>query len=319
MTADGRDSILVRGVSAHGRHGVLPHEKQYPQPFVVDADLELDLRWAGATDALADSVSYAVVAEQIRARLTGASVDLIERLADLIARDCLAQELVEAVTVTVHKPAAPVGLEFGDVAVRVRRGQARLAVVALGGNLPGPAGGPKHTLASAALDLSALPASELLGVSPLVRSAAMTAPGDDEPQPDYLNAVAVLRTDLHPRTLLAHLHRIEADHGRVRERSWGPRTLDLDLIDVRALGAPRLESAGALRLPHPGAGERDFVLQPWAGVDPAGAAQFRAELAGEQGVEAPTAPALADGPPWPRAVRRWVRVVARERAPGGAP
>lgn len=302
---DRPDRIEVRGVRAVGRHGVLAHEKEYPQPFVVDADLEVDLSAAGEGDDLADSVSYAQVAARIVARLTGPSVDLIERLAQLIADDCLAFEAVAAVEVAVHKPAAPVGVDFGDVAVRIRRGQGRTAVVALGGNLPGPLGGPEHTLAWAVRDLDELPGTRVRALSGLVVSPAMRLPGDEQPQPDYLNAVAVLRTDLHPRTLLAHLHRIEADHGRVRTARWGPRTLDLDLVDVATAEGRSLRLDGAVRLPHPGAAERDFVVGPWAQVDPAGVARFLADAAGA--TQAGDGP--APGPAWPACAHRWVRTL----------
>ncbi|WP_068427785.1 dihydroneopterin aldolase [Piscicoccus intestinalis] len=347
----GRDVVELRGVRANGRHGVLAHEKVEPQPFVVDVDLETDLSWAGASDALGDTTSYADVAADIVARLTGPGVDLIERLAHLIAGDCLRHELVEAATVTVHKPQAPVGVEFGDVAVRVRRGQGRTAVVALGGNLPRVgsdvgtevgtgagggvgtgevAGGVADTLASAALALDALPGTSLRALSPLVASDPMPLPTDpgtpfasdapDAPDasdalggaagPGYLNAVAVLRTDLHPRTLLARLHEIEADHGRVRARRWGPRTLDLDLVQVRgAAGSLRLD--GAVRLPHPGAAERAFVIGPWAFVEPEAVREFLADA----GVPAPELDGLRPAPAWPAAAARFVRRIGELPAP----
>ena len=340
----GRDVVELRGVRANGRHGVLAHEKVEPQPFVVDVDLETDLSWAGASDALGDTTSYADVAADIVARLAGPGVDLIERLAHLIAGDCLRHELVEAATVTVHKPQAPVGVEFGDVAVRVRRGQGRTAVVALGGNVPrvgtragagvgaGAAPGDvtadvADTLASAALALDALPGTSLRALSPLVASDPMPLPTDpgtpfasDAPDasdalggaagPGYLNAVAVLRTDLHPRTLLARLHEIEADHGRVRARRWGLRTLDLDLVQVRgAAGSLRLD--GAVRLPHPGAAERAFVIGPWAFVEPEAVREFLADA----GVPAPELDGLRPAPAWPAAAARFVRRIGELPAP----
>lgn len=355
----GCDVVELRGVRASGRHGVLAHEKAEPQSFVVDVDLETDLSWAGASDALVDTTSYADVAADIVARITGPGVDLIERLAHLIAGDCLRHELVEAATVTVHKPQAPVGVEFGDVAVRVRRGQARTAVVALGGNLPGVGfgvgagavaaddagdhagagtgadsgdvtGGVADTLASAALALDALPGTSLRALSPLVASDPMPLPTDPGTPfasdasgasdasdalggaagPGYLNAVAVLRTDLHPRTLLARLHEIEADHGRVRARRWGPRTLDLDLVQVRgAAGSLRLD--GAVRLPHPGAAERAFVIGPWAFVEPEAVREFLADA----GVPAPELDGLRPAPAWPAAAARFVRRLGELPAP----
>ncbi len=352
MGREKADLIVVRGVRALGRHGVLPQEKSDAQPFVVDLDLEVDLSWAGAADTLADTVSYADVAAAVVARLTGVSVDLIETLAHRIAADALTHELVEAVTVTVHKPQAPVGVAFGDVGVRVRRGQRRLAVVALGANLPGAPADCAQTLASAASGLDGLPGTRLVALSPLVESDAVTlAKATAGPDPGYLNAVAVVQTDLHPRTLLAALHELESEHGREREERWAPRTLDLDLIDVRAAdaragqtdasglgvsmrlgGSAASPGSGAARglptLPHPRAIERDFVLAPWAQVDPRGAHRFVAEHAlPDRGGIGPHAAApaaallvgadLRPGPPWPPAVRRFVRCLGDPPARAG--
>ena len=112
------DRIHLRGVEAVGYHGVLPDEKRDGQPFVVDVVMQLDLATAGGSDALDDTVSYAEVAGEVMSRITGPSFDLIERLAEVIADDVLDLALVDAVTVTVHKPEAPVGHPFG----RGRRG-----------------------------------------------------------------------------------------------------------------------------------------------------------------------------------------------------
>jgi 2-amino-4-hydroxy-6-hydroxymethyldihydropteridine diphosphokinase len=77
-----------------------------------------------------------------------------------------------------------------------------------------------------------------------------------------VNAAAVLQTTLEPEALLAALQRIEADHGRLRETHWGPRTLDLDLLTY----GDRVIDTPVLRLPHPHLAERAFVLAPLAEV-----------------------------------------------------
>jgi 2-amino-4-hydroxy-6-hydroxymethyldihydropteridine diphosphokinase len=80
----------------------------------------------------------------------------------------------------------------------------------------------------------------------------------------YINAVAELRSHLDPLQLLRWLFALEARHGRVRGRRWGPRTLDLDLL---MYGTLRLNTR-ALVLPHPGIHCRDFVLHPLAELSP---------------------------------------------------
>lgn len=102
--------------------------------------------------------------------------------------------------------------------------------------------------------------------------------------PDYVNAVIAVRSDLEPRDLLAGLHLIEADFGRVREVRWGQRTLDLDLVATEGCVLPDVETVrtwidlpmerqmseapSELLLPHPRLQDRAFVLVPWAEIAP---------------------------------------------------
>lgn len=134
------------------------------------------------------------------------------------------------------------------------------AVVALGANL----GDRAETLAAAVEELGRLPLTSSVVVSTPLETIAVTLDGEDADAPRYLNAVALLRTRLAPGELLASLHRIEARHGRVRRERWGDRTLDLDLITY---GDEIIDRDG-LVVPHPRAHEREFVLAPWAEVDP---------------------------------------------------
>lgn len=257
------DRILLQGVAARGFHGVLDFEKHEGQTFVVDVTLELDLSEAGRSDDLSTTVSYAEVADDVVRRITGPGLDLIERLAEVIAADALRHDRVDAVEVVVHKPEAPVGQPFTDVQVQVRRGGVPV-VVALGSNL----GDRGETLRSAVGALAARPGVTVVAVSPVVETDPVGGPVD---QPPYLNAVALARTDLEPDALLRLLHEIEGEHGRTREIRWGARTLDLDLIQYGRPGsaAEVCREAPELTLPHPRAAERAFVLVPWDLVDPA--------------------------------------------------
>lgn len=115
------DRIEITGIEAVGHHGVLEHEREFGQRFVVDISLGVDLATAGATDRLEDTVDYAALVERAVALLTGTPVRLLEHLAERIAADCLDDPRVRDVAVTVHKPAAPVSALVRDVAVRVER------------------------------------------------------------------------------------------------------------------------------------------------------------------------------------------------------
>jgi 2-amino-4-hydroxy-6-hydroxymethyldihydropteridine diphosphokinase len=130
------------------------------------------------------------------------------------------------------------------------------AVLSVGANL----GDRLGTLQGCVQAISRLPDTDVLAVSPVYETAPVGGP----PQPDYLNAVLLIRTGLPPRDLLAALHGVEADFGRVRSERFGPRTLDVDIIDYDGLVSDDPE----LTLPHPRAHERTFVLLPWSDLDP---------------------------------------------------
>jgi len=128
------------------------------------------------------------------------------------------------------------------------------AVVALGANI----GDPKEQMDLAISILQE--ATEVIATS----SYYTTKPVGGPEQPDYLNAVCILESDLPALDLLALLHGIEKTLGRQRIEKWGPRTIDLDLIQYGGL----LSKADELELPHPRAYERRFVLEPWHEIEP---------------------------------------------------
>ncbi len=128
------------------------------------------------------------------------------------------------------------------------------AVIALGANI----GNPQEQM-----DIAVSLLREALEVT-AVSSYFTTAPVGGPEQPDYLNAVCIAESELPAAELLALLHGIEKTLGRERIEHWGPRTIDLDLIQYGAI----LSYAEELTLPHPRAHERRFVLEPWAQVEP---------------------------------------------------
>jgi dihydroneopterin aldolase len=115
------DLITVRGITAHAHHGVYDWEREKGQTFRVDAVLELDTAPAAAGDDLDQTVNYAELAQRLHAVLAGEPVNLLETLAQRLADVCLANPLVDAVEITVHKPEADLGVPFDDVTVAIRR------------------------------------------------------------------------------------------------------------------------------------------------------------------------------------------------------
>lgn len=257
------DRIELRGVRAHGLHGVLPEEKRNGHEFVVDAVLVLDLGPAGRADVLGRTVNYAEAAQSIVDVISGPSRDLIETLAEEIAARILrTQALVRRIEVTVHKPSAPIDIPFEDVAVRIcREAEPVEAVLALGTNM----GDREEHLRRALGLLGAADGVAVIAAAPVVETEPVGGVLVDGQQQDpYLNTVVRVRSSLGPWELLELAREIEADAGRTRELRWGPRTLDVDVIAYGDVTQDDPE----LTLPHPRAHERAFVLAPWASVDP---------------------------------------------------
>ena len=130
-----------------------------------------------------------------------------------------------------------------------------LACIGLGANL----GEARATLQAAIDALAALPSTRLVAVSPFYRTAPIDSSG-----PDYINAVALLRTGLAPHELLHRLQDVERVHGRERSIRNAPRTLDLDVL----IFGDRTVASPELTLPHPRIQERAFVLRPLLDVLP---------------------------------------------------
>ena len=147
----------------------------------------------------------------------------------------------------------------------------RIVLVALGGNLPTEHGPPRRTLEAALREMDAK-GIRVVAVSRFYR----TPPVSPHEQPDFVNAVAQVETDLGSAALLAVLHEIERLFGRERRLRWYERTLDLDLLDCRGEVVEAEGARGAdagigplpLALPHPGIAERGFVLVPLKDVAP---------------------------------------------------
>lgn len=128
------------------------------------------------------------------------------------------------------------------------------AVISLGANI----GNPKEQMDLAVAMLRE--ATDLIAVSTYHRTAPVGGPT----QPDFLNAVCIAESELPAIDLLSLLHGIEKSLGRERAERWGPRTIDLDLIQYGQL----ISKAAELELPHPRAFERGFVLAPWMEIEP---------------------------------------------------
>ncbi|MFZ1989522.1 MAG: 2-amino-4-hydroxy-6-hydroxymethyldihydropteridine diphosphokinase [Alphaproteobacteria bacterium] len=149
-----------------------------------------------------------------------------------------------------------------------------LVLIALGANVPGPAGTPRETLQ---LAIEKLPE---IGISDIKVSSFHKTPAfPPSDQPDFLNAVAMGRSGRTPSELLLGLHQIERQLGRMRTIPWAARPIDLDLLAVGDIVSPEWHEAaargdqpgepgGPFILPHPRMHLRRFVLEPLAEIAP---------------------------------------------------
>jgi len=116
------DQIVLTGIHGFGYHGLFEQERKDGQDFFVDLTLAVNLKEASQSDAIADTVNYAEITDLVVEEITSNPVNLIEKLAARIAERVLNQHLkVKSVTVTVHKPQAPVAAQLKDIAVVVTR------------------------------------------------------------------------------------------------------------------------------------------------------------------------------------------------------
>jgi dihydroneopterin aldolase/2-amino-4-hydroxy-6-hydroxymethyldihydropteridine diphosphokinase len=258
------DRVSLAGLRVFAHHGVLAYERQHGQEFLIDAVLWLDTSAAAAADDLSLAADYSAIADRIAALASGPPVRLIETLAQRLADGCLTEPAIQEVEITVHKPHAPIPHRFADVSVTIRRarppaagpGSGQPVVIALGSNL----GDRLGHLQGAVDALAGTPGLTLTAASPVYQ----TAPVGGRAQQDYYNAVLTARTVLPPRALLTRCQQVENAFGRIRAETWGPRTLDIDIIVYGDVVTDDPE----LTLPHPRARERAFVLAPWHAIDP---------------------------------------------------
>jgi 2-amino-4-hydroxy-6-hydroxymethyldihydropteridine diphosphokinase len=139
-----------------------------------------------------------------------------------------------------------------------------MILIALGSNIDGPWGNPRQTVMKTIKTLDHWPI-KTMKASTLIE----TAPYGNPNQPNFVNAIVQIRTALSPDSLIRRLHMIEKTAGRIRGRRWGPRTLDLDIIDYNGLiRTQHGHVQKKLVLPHPGIAQRSFVLEPILEIAP---------------------------------------------------
>ena len=250
------DCISVVDLEVYAHHGVLEEEKKQGQTFLITFEAYLDISQAGEEDDLTLSVSYASMCYTIEDYLKSEKYNLIETLAEGIAKALLTTyDLVKGVKVTVKKPHAPIGRPFKYAGVTIERSWHE-AYVAIGSNM-----GKREEIL-----LQAIEAMNVSGHSLVEKVSELreTKPWGYVDQEDFINGVIRIKTLLSPSKLMDYLLEIEHIFKRERDIHWGPRTLDLDLIFYDDL----VSEDEKVVLPHPRMAQRKFVLKPLSELAP---------------------------------------------------
>jgi dihydroneopterin aldolase/2-amino-4-hydroxy-6-hydroxymethyldihydropteridine diphosphokinase len=250
------DCIKIKRLEVFANHGAMPEENVLGQKFLISAELFCDVRKAGQTDDLKETINYAAVADFLKQETEKHTFRLIERLAEYLAQEILLQfSLVEKVTIEVEKPWAPILLPLETVSVMLTRSW-HTVYLSIGSNM-----GDKK----AHLDLAVKRLGEdTKTVVEQVSSYQITAPVGGVEQDDFLNAAVALRTLRTPEELLELIGSIEQEQKRERSIHWGPRTIDLDIL----LYDSDIIQTKHLMIPHVEMQNRMFVLDPMCEIAP---------------------------------------------------
>lgn len=250
------DQIIIKELEIYSNHGVYKEEKVLGQKFLVSAILYTDTKHAGKSDKIEDSVNYGEVCHRIRDIMEGNTFDLIERVAETIAKRILLEfDLVKKTEVEVKKPWAPIGLPIQSVSVKIER-QWHRAYIGIGSNM----GDRKRYIRQAAEQIRQEEDIRLVCMSDLIE----TEPYGYTEQGNFINGCIGIDTLKAPEELLDCLQELENKAGRERTIHWGPRTLDLDILLYEDL----ILHEERLTIPHREIPKRSFVLEPLVQIAP---------------------------------------------------
>ncbi len=250
------DCIKIKNLEIFGNHGVYKEENTLGQKFIICAELYLNIRSAGLSDDIDQTIHYGEVCKFIDSFMREKTYYLVEAVAEELARRLLLKyEILNGVEIEIKKPWAPIGLPIEEVSVTISRGW-HDAYIALGSNI----GDSKSYIEGALQHMNDDDDIKVLEVSSLIK----TKPYGYEEQDDFLNGAVHIRTLYTPNELLRCLNQMEGMAGRERKIHWGPRTLDLDILlyDDLVIDSPDL------KIPHPEMHIRDFVLKPLNEIAP---------------------------------------------------
>lgn len=247
------DIIHIKNLEVFANHGVFEEENRLGQKFIINADLYTEF---DRSEDLSKSIHYGIAAEQISDFLQKNTYKLIETAAQCLSEHLLLNtDNLKQVHIEIKKPWAPLKFSMETVSVELTRGWHKV-YLSLGTNM----GEREKYLENA---YNALRGSKFIR-SIIVSPVYETEPYGGVEQQNFLNVCVELETIMEPLELLAFLHEIESDNGRVRDIHWGPRTLDMDIL----LYDDIIMHGKELCIPHIDMHNRLFVLRPLCDIAP---------------------------------------------------
>ncbi len=248
------DKIKICGLSFFAYHGVFEEEKLTGQEFIIDCEFQIDTSCCG--DDLNNTINYGQCSIDIVQFCTNNRFDLLETLANNLAKHLLNKyTLMLSLSLTIHKPNAPIPLNFDDVTLSITRKWTD-CFLALGSNL-----GDRESHLNSVLNLI----DKDHNIKILKKSNYIpTAPYGVTDQPEFLNAVIKVKTIYSPSELLKFCKHAEQLALRTYTRKWGERTLDVDILTF----GDSVIFTDDLKIPHPEMHIRDFVLKPLNEIEP---------------------------------------------------
>lgn len=256
MVINNMDKIYLKDITIFAHHGVLKEEKALGQKFIIDLELDIDIREAGKTDDLSKTVNYAKLCYEVEEVFTKESYDLIEKVAEKVCEFILNKySLVNKVKLTLKKPWAPILRNLEYPAIEIERSR-HIAYLSIGSNISDK---EKH-LKDAIEKIDSIEGIKVTKVSSFIK----TEPWGYLEQEEFLNAALKIETLLTPKELMTVLLGIESDMKRERVVKWGPRIIDLDIIFYDDV----VSDDEFVTLPHPLMEDREFVLKPLNEIAP---------------------------------------------------
>lgn len=250
------DFIKVTNMKVFANHGVLEEEKINGQDFYLNAKVYVDMRMAGLTDKLEDTINYDMICIYLAEVFAEKTFDTIEAAAEYTLQEVIVNfPTIQAMELEVRKPHAPLTYVPEDISVTIYR-EWHKVYLSFGSNMENPTG---H------INESIIMLKDPYAIRNVKRSGLyVTKPYGPVEQNDFINGCLEMETYMDPEELVNYIHYIEDYFERDRTVRWGPRPIDMDIIFFDDY----VYNSDTLTIPHVDMENRMFVLEPLSELCP---------------------------------------------------